>query len=113
MGRRTAGAALRILVAFSIGIRQNRSGKGERTENGASISRPLVGIRERGPSHRDPDPAAAVYFTGAWNVTSSFTGLRSFAAAAVEWAEPVSDLPVPSSLTSKIPVAEVGNDVPS
>jgi len=41
MGRRTAGTALRILVAFSIGIRQNRSGKGERTENTRSISRPF------------------------------------------------------------------------
>src|SRR5712692_10182746 len=73
MGRRTAGTALRILVAFSIGILHNSSGKGERTENGVSISRPFGPH----PSARSSpsgtlNRALLVYFTGALNVTSSF-----------------------------------------
>ena len=41
--------ASRLPVFLSFGIRQNRSGKGERTENAGSISRPLGDLGARSP----------------------------------------------------------------
>jgi hypothetical protein len=38
MSEDTAGAALRILVVISVGIGQNGSDKGERIENGSTLS---------------------------------------------------------------------------